>query len=162
MEETRFNDKRGFGGERSRGEFGGERGGFSGHGGGMDECGRILSEIPDAQLIFLGSVNCIRHKPYWGIAKHMREGKVSMLCPTMSEFATGRYLTLVKEAIAELMEERGAKRFVLMTGCQWVILSSDGELLMQEVRDELGAELTLFVNDHLETGDHQHGKEETL
>lgn len=153
MEDNRF-----YGGERgSRGGFGGHGGGE--YGGGMDECGRILSERPNVQILFLGSVNCIRHKPYWGIAKHMREGKVSMLCPTMAEFSTGRYLTLVKEAIAELKEERGADEFMLMTGCQWVILSSDGELLMQEVRDELGVNLTLYVNDHLETGDHQHGKE---
>lgn len=137
-------------------EYSFENRGHGEHGnrGGADECAKILAEKPDAQIIFIGSVNCLRHKPYWSVARHMRSGKASLLCPTMTEFATGRYINMVKEAVAELKEERGAEEFVLIHGCQWVILSSDGELLCREVRDELGVRLTIVDDSHLEFGDH--------
>ena len=140
-----------------RQEFGYEKNGRGENGrrGGTDECARILAEKPDAQIIFIGSVNCLRHKPYWGVAQHMRSGKASLLCPTMTEFATGRYINMVKEAVAELKEERGAEEFVLIHGCQWVILSSDGELLSREIQDELGVRLTIEDDSHLEFGDHE-------
>ena len=132
--------------DHSRGPYGGR--------GGADECARILAEKPDAQIIFIGSVNCLRHKPYWSVAKYMREGKVSLLCPTMTEFAFGRYMNMVKEAVAELKEERGAEEFVLIHGCQWVILSSDGELLCEDVQRQLGVRLIIEDDSHLEFGDH--------
>lgn len=114
----------------------------------------ILVERPTAQILFVGSLNCVRHKPFLGVARYMREGKMSLLCPTMTDFASGRYLQQIKDAIAELSEERNAKEFVLIYSCQWVILSTDGELLQQEVRDKLGVTLTLFDDSHLVNGDH--------
>ena len=132
------------------------KGPYGGHGGrhGPDMIGEILERRPDAQILFIGSVNCLRHKPFFSIAGYMQQGKAALLCPAMADFASGRYLRQVKEAIKELSEERGAKHFALIYACQWLILSSDGELLKQEVLDELGVELTLWDDSHLENGDH--------
>lgn len=122
---------------------------------GSNLIGDILTENPEAQILFVGSQNCLRHKPFSFMSDYMRAGRFSVLCPTMTDFASGRYLHQVKEAIAELSEERHAKQFVLIYSCQWVILSSDGELLQQELREELGIELTLIDDSHLEYGDHR-------
>lgn len=120
-----------------------------------DLIGSILAENPEAQVLFIGSPNCLRHKPFSFMAEYMRAGKFSVLCPTMTDFASGRYIHQVKAAIAELSGERNAKQFVLIYSCQWVILSSDGELLRQELFEELGVELTLVDDSHLEYGDHR-------
>ena len=124
-------------------------------GSGSDIIGQILSEKPNAQIIFVGSLNCLRHKPFNSAAKYMHDGKFSVFCPTMTDFASGRYINQVKDAIEEVSEERGAKEFVLIYGCQWVILSSDGEILKQELHDEQGVELTFFDDSHLMYGDHR-------
>ncbi len=79
---------------------------------------------------------------------------MSFLCPTMSDFSSGRYLQQIKDAVAVLAAERNAKDFVLVYSCQWVILSTDGALLQQELRDELGVALTLYDDSHLAAGDH--------
>lgn len=122
--------------------------------GNADIVGEILAEKPDAQVLFIGSLNCLRHKPFVAAPKYMREGSLSLLCPTMSDFASGRYLQQIKDAVAELAEERGAREFVLIYSCQWVILSTDGELLQQELKDELGVTLTFRDDSHLVNGDH--------
>lgn len=115
----------------------------------------ILARDPEAQILFVGSVNCLRHKPFFGIADYMRRGVASILCPTMTDFASGRYLRQVKEAVEELSRERGTKRIHLIYSCQWVILSTDGELLRQEIMDEQGVELILWDDSHLLYGDHE-------
>lgn len=125
-----------------------------GHGGG-NLLEQIFADNPDAQLLFVGSVNCLRHKPYLNIGKHMQEGRASILCPSMTDFATGRYLRQVVDAIVEIAQERNAKHFVLAFGCQWVILSTDGEMLCQELKNEHGIDLTLYDDSHLEFGDHE-------
>ena len=124
------------------------------HGGGSELIEGLLLQNPNAQILFVGSLNCIRHKPFMGIARYMRERKFSFLCPTMTDFASGRYLHEIKDAIGELAAERNAKEFVLIVSCQWVILSTDGELLQQEVRDEYGVTLSLYDDSHLVNGDH--------
>lgn len=119
----------------------------------------MLSEIymvePKTQIIFIGSVNCLRHKPFREIAKYMMESKASILCPTMSEFASGRYITLIKDAIKELKEERNSNDFVLIYGCQYKILSTDSELLIKEVKEGFDVNLKVIDDSHLENGDHQ-------
>lgn len=126
-----------------------------GHGKGDDLLKRMFADAPDAQLLFVGSVNCLRHKPYMGIGRLMQEGRASVLCPSMTDFSTGRYLRQIVDAIIELSEERNTKRFVLAFGCQWVILSTDGEMIRQELANEHGIELTFFDDSHLQYGDHR-------
>lgn len=133
--------QRGFHGSGRR-EGGHPRSG--GHGG--DLIGEILQKQPETQILFVGSVNCLRHKPFFSIANYMREGKAPLLCPTMTDFASGRYLRQIRDAVKELSEECGAKQFGLIYGCQWAILSSDGELLKQELKDGmLGTQLPYFI-----------------
>lgn len=132
----------------------GERGGH-GHGMGEDLLESIFAKAPDAQLLFIGSLNCLRHKPYMGIGKLMQQGRASVLSPSMTDFSTGRYLRQIVEAVVELSRERNCKRFILSFGCQWVILSTDGELIRQELKDEYDIELIFHDDSHLEFGDHQ-------
>lgn len=138
---------------------GGETGHRDGQRGGNGRGGSVIAEIlsrdPEGQILFVGSVNCLRHKPFFGIAEYMRQGVVSVLCPTMTDFASGRYLRQVKEAVAELSRERGVKRIHLIYSCQWVILSTDGDLLSQEIMEEQGVELVLWDDSHLLYGDHE-------
>lgn len=119
-----------------------------------DIVGEILQGKPNAQVLFVGSLNCIRHKPFMGIAKYMREKKFSFLCPSMTDFASGRYLQEIKDAVGEIAAERDTKEVVLIYSCQWVILSTDGELLQQEVQEDHGVTLHLFDDSHLVNGDH--------
>ncbi len=114
-----------------------------------------------AMLLFVGSLNCVRHKPYREIGALMQQGRAAMLCPSMSDFATGRYLNQVRDALKELSETKGIRRFVIAYGCQWVILSTDGELLIREMREEQNIDVEIFDDSHLEFGDHG-GKEYCL
>ena len=115
---------------------------------------QLLNQAPDMQILFVGSLCCARHKPFEAAAKLMQEKKLSMLCPSMSDFATGRYLHQVEEAILELAAERNSKHFALIHGCQWVILSSDVTLLQQELREQHDIELTVKDDSHLIKGSH--------
>ncbi len=120
---------------------------------GDDILNEIMGDRPDAQLLFVGSVNCLRHRPYLGIGTWMQQGRASILCPSMTDFSTGRYLRQIKQAVAELARERNASLFFLMFGCQWVILSTDGELLRQELLEECGVEVRFHDSSHMEHGD---------
>ena len=148
---------RGEHGSHGGGHGGGPGGrGGNGHGGGPGDLLRgKLQGRNDAQILFVGSVNCLRHKPYMGISELMKEEKASILCPSMSDFSSGRYLTQIEEAIVELSEERNCNDFVLICGCQWVILSTDGELIKEHLKNNHGIDLTISVDDHLEFGDHE-------
>lgn len=85
----------------------------------------------------------------------MKEGKASILCPSMSDFSSGRYINQIEEAIVELSQERDCRDFILICGCQWVILSTDGELICERLKNDHGINVTLSVDDHLEFGDHE-------
>ena len=122
-----------------------------GGGGAMLE--QYLKE-PEDQVIFIGSVNCLRHKPFTQIGEYMRRGRAAILCPSMSDFSSGRYLGQLEEAVLELSEERNSKSFTVITGCQWTILSTDGDLLAKQLKNGHGIELTIVDDNHLTHGDH--------
>ena len=126
-----------------------------GRGGQSDLLRGKLQDNKNAQILFVGSVNCLRHKPYLGIGQLMKEGKASILCPSMSDFSSGRYINQIEEAIAELSQERNCREFVLICGCQWVILSTDGDLICERLKNDHDINVTLSVDDHLEFGDHE-------
>ena len=126
-----------------------------GRGGPSDLLRGKLQDNKNEQILFVGSVNCLRHKPYLGIGQLMKEGKASILCPSMSDFSSGRYINQIEEAIAELSQERNCREFVLICGCQWVILSTDGDLICERLKNDHDINVTLSVDDHLEFGDHE-------
>lgn len=167
--EGRFDGERGNFASRSDG-YGGRpegverqmsgQGGFGGRGGrpggGPAELLKgKLAGMENGQILFVGSVNCLRHKPYLGIGQLMQEGKASILCPTMSDFSSGRYLTQIEEAVVELSEERNTKEFVIICGCQWVILSTDGDMIVENLARDHGIHAVISQDDHLEFGDHE-------
>lgn len=89
------------------------------------------------------------------IREMMRAGRAALLCPSMSDFSSGRYLNQIAEAVVELSRERGTKHFVLTFGCQWVILSTDGDLLAERLKRDYDIDLVLWEDSHLEFGDHE-------
>lgn len=118
----------------------------------------LLDGKPNAQLLFVGSLNCTRHRGFQ-MGDLMRQGRMAILCPTASDFATGRYLHQMVDAIVELSEERNSKEFVLMYGCQCALLSTDFELISQELKDDYGIYLSIHEHCHLcqnEEDDHPH------
>lgn len=107
----------------------------------------------DSQFIFVGSINCLRHRPYVDIVKLMKEGRASVLLPSMTDFSAGRYINQLIEAVAEISKERKSKKFVLSCGCQWVILSTDGELICERLKNEYGIQMTIEEDSHLDCGE---------
>ncbi len=109
----------------------------------------ILDE-DEGMLLFVGSLNCIRHRPYIGIGERMQKGQAALLLPSMSDFASGHYLNQIKEAIVTLSQKNNIKKFTISCGCQWVILSTDGELIKKELKDEYDIDLTIRERTHLD------------
>lgn len=122
--------------------------------GGEGHLDNLYSVSENAQLLFVGSVNCLRHKPYMQIGQKMAEGKAALLCPSMSDFSTGRYVNQIYDAIVELSQERNTKNFVLAFGCQWVILSTDADLITERLEQEHGIKVVLYDDSHLDEDDH--------
>lgn len=113
----------------------------------------ILDGKPNAMLLFVGAVGCTRHRGFQ-MGELMREGRMALLCPTATDFASGRYLHQVVDAILELSQERNIKEFVIMYGCQWAVLSTDFDLLAQELREEHGISVTFHEHCHLCGSEH--------
>jgi hypothetical protein len=141
-------------GEPQNGRFWGKRGGgFS-----IDS---LLAGKPEAMLLFVGAVGCTRHRGFQ-MGELMRAGRMALLCPTATDFATGRYLHQIVEAMAELKEQRRVTEFVLMYGCQCALLSTDFDLIRQQLREEYGITLSVHESCHLCRTDHEdtHPEEE--
>lgn len=119
-----------------------------GHRGGGFAISSLLDGKPDAQLLFVGALSCTRHRGFQ-MGELMREGRMAVLCPTATDYATGRYLNQMKEAVIEIALERNAKEVVLMYGCQCAVLSTDYELMKQQLREEYGIRLTIHERCHL-------------
>ena len=134
--------------------FGGENGRFGVRGSGAGLLEDRLENNPNKHILFVGSVNCLRHKPYTEIGKIMRRRRASILCPSMSDFSSGKYVNQVVEAVAEISQELSCTEFLIVCGCQWVILSTDGDLIIDQLRDEYGITAVISEDDHLEFGDH--------
>lgn len=133
---------------RGHGHGHGDRDGKGRSRGGRNAIPNLLEGRPNAMLLFVGAVGCTRHRGFQ-MGDLMREGRMALLCPTATDFATGRYLHQIVDAMAELKEERGVTEFVLMYGCQCALLSTDFELIEQELREEHGITLTVNNRCHL-------------
>jgi hypothetical protein len=117
----------------------------------------MLEGIPGGHLLFVGYLACTRHRQS-EIGSLLLEGRLSILCPSASDFATGRYLHQIVDAIVEISQERGTKHFVLMHGCQCAVLVTDFELLKQELHDKHG--VILSVHDSCRLCGHDERDEE--
>ena len=103
-------------------------------------------------IVLVGSLNCMRHKPELGIGRLMQSGKASVLCPTVTDYSTGRYLNQLYDAILEINALRGATDFKVITGCQWEIISTDASMLVSRLRDEHGLNVVISEEGHLDYG----------
>lgn len=129
-------------------EKGNHRGSGFGHRGGGFSISSLLDGKKDAQLLFVGAVSCTRHRGFQ-MGELMRQGKMAVLCPTATDYATGRYLKQMEEAVIEVAQERNAKEVVLMYGCQCAVLSTDYELMKKQLKEEYDIELTIHDSCHL-------------
>lgn len=103
----------------------------------------------NCQLLFVGEPNCLRHRPFLTIGQLMQQNRAAILCPSMSDFASGRYIRQVEDAILELSEERNSKEFSLIYGCQWIILSTDGDSIIKDLKDKYDINLVIYPGDHI-------------
>ena len=128
----------------------GEDQGRGRHGGRREKKGlsALLEGKPDAMLLFVGALNCARHRADQ-LGELMRAGRMALLCPTATDYATGRYLHQIVDAMVELSREKGVKEFVVMYGCQWAVLSTDFEMIAQELKDDHGITANLDATCHL-------------
>ena len=121
------------------------------HGGGRREKKGFLSLLdgkPNAMLLFVGALGCTRHRADQ-MGDLMRAGRLALLCPTATDYATGRYLHQIVDAMVELSQERGIKECVVMYGCQWAVLSTDFDMIAQELKDDHGITAILDATCHL-------------
>lgn len=105
----------------------------------------LLKNSENSQILFVGSLNCTRHRGFQ-MNELMLEKRLSILCPTPSDFSSGRYLKQIIDAIVELSEERKSKDFTLMYGCQCALLSTDFNLLETELKEQY--DIHLYVHQH--------------
>ena len=103
-------------------------------------------------IVLVGSLNCMRHKPELGIGRLMQAGKASVLCPTVTDYSTGRYINQLYDAIVEISTLRNVTDFKVITGCQWEIISTDGSLLVQRLKDEQELNVVISEEGHLDYG----------
>lgn len=144
------------GGRRHHGD--GEGRGRHGGRGRQKHLSNLLEGKPEAMLLFVGAANCARHRADQ-MGELMREGRLALLSPTAADYATGRYLHQVSDAMVELSEKKGVREFVVMYGCQWAVLSTDFDMIAQELKDGHGITATLDATCHL-CGNAQGGEDD--
>ena len=144
----RHHHSEGNGHHRHHGDGEGRRHGRHGGRGEKKGLSAMLEGKPDAMLLFVGALNCTRHRADQ-LGELMRAGRLALLCPTATDYATGRYLHQIVDAMVELSKERNIKEFVVMYGCQCAVLSTDFEMIAQELKDDHGITATLDATCHL-------------
>lgn len=116
-----------------------------------------FGDIPGLQMIFVGALSCTRHKIHG--QELQQEGKFSYLCPTETDFITGSYLKKIKEAAAIVAAEKHASALIFVTGCQCTVLSTDFDLLKDELEEALSIPVCFFEAAHLCDQDPEHEEE---
>ena len=134
--------------------------GAEGHGrhGRQKHLSNLLENKLETMLLFVGAANCARHRADQ-MAELMRAGRLALLCPTAADYATGRDLHQVEDAMVELSERKGVKEFVVMYGCQWAVLSTDFDMMARELKEVHGITAVLDATCHL-CGNAQGGEDD--
>ncbi|MGM9606822.1 MAG: nitrogenase component 1 [Oscillospiraceae bacterium] len=96
-----------------------------------------LMMIPGVQLIYVSALACTRHRSI-DFIQMQRAGRLSFLLFSEVDMITGDYITKTKEAAAEIAAERSPTGIILLTGCQSALLSTDYNLLSEEIEQETG------------------------
>lgn len=96
-----------------------------------------LMKIPGVQLIYVSALACTRHRNI-DFIQMQRAGRLSFLLFREVDMITGDYITKTKEAAAEITAERSPTGIILLTGCQSALLSTDYQLLSEEIEQEIG------------------------
>lgn len=108
----------------------------------------LLKDSPNSQLLFVGSLNCTRHRGFQ-MGELMKEGRMAILTPSSADYSSGRYINQIVDAIVELSKERNTRDFTLMYGCQCALLSTDFEMIKDELKNDYDINLDVHENCHL-------------
>lgn len=96
-----------------------------------------LMKIPGVQMIYVSALACTRHRNV-DFIRMQRAGRLSFLLFQEVDMITGDYIQKTKQAAAEIAAERSPSGIILLTGCQSALLSTDYNLLSEEMEQEIG------------------------
>lgn len=121
----------------------------------------LLKDEQNSQILFVGSLNCTRHRGFQ-MGKLMKEDRMAILTPSSADFSSGKYLKQIVDAIVELSNERNSREFTLMYGCQCALLSTDFDMIKEELKNDYDINLDIHLGCHLcmDEKTHGHGGEE--
>lgn len=107
--------------------------------------------LPDEDGIFeiyMGSLSCMRHRGR-EFYELQQQGRLAFLIIDEVEFIMGAYLDIIKKAAREIFEKRNPRALRISAGCQGTLLSTDYDMLADELTDELGITVIVDKNCHL-------------
>lgn len=107
-----------------------------------------MAKTPGIHLLFIGALACTRHRSFEMI-ELQKQGRLSFLCLDEVDFITGGYLSKIEQAILEIAEEKKPTGFLLTPGCQSALLSTDYQLLTQDMEKRLGIPIRVHEACHL-------------
>lgn len=107
-----------------------------------------MAKTPGIHLLFIGALACTRHRSFEMI-ELQKQGRLSFLCLDEVDFITGGYLSKIEQAILEIAEEKKPTGFLLTPGCQSALLSTDYQLLTQDLEKRLGIPIRVHEACHL-------------
>lgn len=107
--------------------------------------------LPDEDGVFeiyMGSLSCMRHRgrEFYELQQQRR---LAFLIIDEVEFITGAYLDIIKKAAHEIFAKRRPRAIRISAGCQGTLLSTDYDMLADELSDELGITVIADKNCHL-------------
>lgn len=107
--------------------------------------------LPDESGVFeiyMGSLSCMRHRGQ-EFYELQQQGRLAFLIMDEVDFVTGAYIDTIKKASHEIFLKRKPRALRISAGCQGTLLSTDYDMLADELTQELGIEVIVDKNCHL-------------
>lgn len=107
--------------------------------------------LPDESGVFeiyMGSLSCMRHRGH-EFYELQQLGKLAFLIMDELDYVTGAYIDMIKKAAHEIFKKRNPQVLRISAGCQGTLLSTDYDMLADELTQELGIKVIVDKNCHL-------------
>ena len=107
--------------------------------------------LPDESGVFeiyMGLLSCMRHRGQ-EFYELQQQGRLAFLIMDEVDFVTGAYIDTIKKASREIFLKRNPRALRISAGCQGTLLSTDYDMLADELAQELGIEVMVDKNCHL-------------
>lgn len=98
--------------------------------------------------IYMGSLSCMRHRGR-EFYELQQQGRLAFLIIDEVDFVTGAYMDTIKKAAHEIFKKHSPRALRISAGCQGTLLSTDYDMLADELTQELGIEVIVDKNCHL-------------